>query len=153
MSLPALSLQKRFEARPDRKTHFLPVATPDNNHRAAWIGGGGVGKTHTHTDQSCGATRYYILRPEWLCGGRASQSRSTESWSTRPNSSLSKWFAHDRFPPDSSPTTQSSNAKKMDRTAGETGIDVIDELGCVSGTLLHADALRKTYGRSLRYNL
>ena len=30
--------------------------------------------------------------------------------------------------------------KKMDRLAGETGIDVIDELGCVSGTFLHADA-------------
>jgi len=43
--------------------------------------------------------------------------------------------------------------KKMDRMVGETGIDVIDELGCVSGTLLHADALRKTYGRSQRYNL
>ena len=43
--------------------------------------------------------------------------------------------------------------KKMDRLVGETGIDVIDELGCVSGTLVHADALRKTYGRSLRYNL
>ena len=41
----------------------------------------------------------------------------------------------------------------MDRLAGETGIDVIDELGCVSGSLLHADALRKTYGRSLRFNL
>ena len=43
--------------------------------------------------------------------------------------------------------------KKMDHLVGETGIDVIDELGCVSGTMLHADALRKTYGRSLRYNL
>ena len=31
--------------------------------------------------------------------------------------------------------------KKMDRLAGETGIDVIDELGCVSVSLLHADAL------------
>ena len=43
--------------------------------------------------------------------------------------------------------------KKMDRLVGEIGIDVIDELGCCSGTLIHADALRKTYGRSLRYNL
>ena len=42
---------------------------------------------------------------------------------------------------------------KMDRLTGTLGVDVIDELGCVSGTLLHADALRKTYGRSLRYNL
>ena len=43
--------------------------------------------------------------------------------------------------------------KKMDRLVGETGIDVIDDLGCVGGTMVHADALRKTYGRSLRYDL
>ena len=43
--------------------------------------------------------------------------------------------------------------KKIDRLAGQLGIDVIDELGCVPGSLLHADALRKTYGRSLRHNL
>ena len=41
----------------------------------------------------------------------------------------------------------------MDRLTGTLGVDVIDELGCVPGTLLHADALRKTYGRSLRYRL
>ena len=49
VSLLALSLQKRFDTRPDKKTHFLPVATPFNNHRAVWLGGGGVGKTRTLT--------------------------------------------------------------------------------------------------------
>merc|ERR1712185_602190 len=43
--------------------------------------------------------------------------------------------------------------KKMDRLVGETGIDVIDDLGCVGCTMVHADALRKTYGRTLRYDL
>ena len=43
--------------------------------------------------------------------------------------------------------------KKMDRLAGSLGVDVIDELGAVPGDLLHADALRKTYGRCLRHNL
>ena len=43
--------------------------------------------------------------------------------------------------------------KKMDRLAGDLGVDVIDELGCVPGELLHADALRKTYGRCLRHGL
>ena len=47
VALLALSLQKRFDARPDKKTLLCPVATPDNNHRAVWLGGGGVGKTHT----------------------------------------------------------------------------------------------------------
>ena len=41
----------------------------------------------------------------------------------------------------------------MDRLADDPGVDVIDELGCVPGDLLHADALRKTYGRCLRHNL
>ena len=43
--------------------------------------------------------------------------------------------------------------QKMIRLIGSLGIDVIDELGCVSGSLLHADALRKTYGRSLQHDL
>ena len=43
--------------------------------------------------------------------------------------------------------------KKMDRFAGNLGVDVIDELGAVPSDLLHADALRKTYGRCLRHNL
>ena len=43
--------------------------------------------------------------------------------------------------------------QQMDRIAGNLGVDVIDELGCVPGNLLHADALRKTYGRCLRHNL
>ena len=34
-----------------------------------------------------------------------------------------------------------------------TGIDVIDELGSVAGTMVHAAALRTTYDRKLRYNL
>ena len=49
VALLALSLQKRFDAGPDKTTHFLPVATAENNHRAVWLGGGGVGKTHTLT--------------------------------------------------------------------------------------------------------
>ena len=43
--------------------------------------------------------------------------------------------------------------RKMDHLVGILGIDVIDELGCVPGDLLHADALRKTYGRCLRHSL
>ena len=43
--------------------------------------------------------------------------------------------------------------KKMVRLTGSLGVDVIDELGSVSRSLLHADALRKTCGRSLEHNL
>ena len=47
IALLALSLQKRSDARQDKNTHKLPLATSTNNHRAVWLGGGGVGKTHT----------------------------------------------------------------------------------------------------------
>ena len=58
---------------------------------------------------------------------------------------------------DSLPTARlrrnAQTRQKVDRLAGKTGIAVIDELGCVNGSLLHADALRNTYGGSLRFSL
>ena len=47
LALMALSLQRRFDARPDKTSQLLPVATAGNNHKAVWLGGGGVGKTRT----------------------------------------------------------------------------------------------------------
>ena len=43
--------------------------------------------------------------------------------------------------------------KKMDRITGSFGVDVTDEVGALAGDLLHADALRRTYGRALRHDL
>jgi len=43
--------------------------------------------------------------------------------------------------------------KKLERLTGDLGIDVTDEVGAVPANLLHADALRKSYGRSLRHGL
>ena len=43
--------------------------------------------------------------------------------------------------------------KKLDRLAGTACVDVIDEGGAVQGSLLHADAVRTTYGRALRHDL
>ena len=41
----------------------------------------------------------------------------------------------------------------MDHLVANLGVDVIDELGAVPGDMLHADALRKTYGRCYCHNL
>ena len=41
----------------------------------------------------------------------------------------------------------------MDRLVGTLGVAAIDDLGTVQAQLLHADALRCTYGRARRYNL
>ena len=43
--------------------------------------------------------------------------------------------------------------KKLNRLTSTAGVDVIDEVGAVPGSSLHADALRATYGRALRHNL
>ena len=47
VALMALSMQHCFEARPDKSTIRLPVATSNNNHRSLWLGASGVGKTFT----------------------------------------------------------------------------------------------------------
>ena len=47
VSLFALSLEKRFDSRPDKASLLLPLATASGNHEALWLGGGGVGKTRT----------------------------------------------------------------------------------------------------------
>ena len=152
VSLMARSLQQRFDARPDKTTHFLPVATPDNNHRAAWLGGGGVGKTHTLTKvvEPLGITYFgangYAAAAQ---ANHAAQNLGPRGRTLHASNGLLMTDSLQTSRLRLNPQTQ----KKMDRLAGETGIDVIDELGCVSGSLLHADALRKTYGRSLRYNL
>ena len=152
VSLLALSLQKRSDARPDKTTHLLPVATPDNNHRAAWIGGGGVGKTHTLTK---------VVEPLGITffgpNGYAAAAQANHAAQNLGPRGRTLHSANGLLMTDSLQTARlrlnPQTQKKMDRLAGETGIDVIDELGCVSGSLLHADALRKTYGRSLRFNL
>ena len=45
------------------------------------------------------------------------------------------------------------NAASVTSVDASTGIDVIDELGSVAGTIVHAAALRTTYDRNLRNNL
>ena len=40
-------LQGKFEKRADLSSPRLPVAAAAGNHRALWLGGGGVGKTRT----------------------------------------------------------------------------------------------------------
>ena len=52
-ALLALDLQHKFDKRPDKTTQVLPICEAKGNHRAAWLGGGGVGKTHTHLIMLC----------------------------------------------------------------------------------------------------
>ncbi len=107
VSLLALFLQKRFDGRPDKKTHFLPVSTPDNNHRAVWLGGGGVGKTHTLTKvvEPLGLIKNFLW-VKWLYPSCTSQPRSTEPGPARQNTTRVQRSAHDRFSADGQAATQ-----------------------------------------------
>jgi hypothetical protein len=152
VALLALSLQKRFDARPDKSSVRLPVATPANNHRAIWLGGGGVGKTRTLV---------MVVQPlaETYFGpnGYSATAQSNQAAQNLGSRGRTLHAANGILMTDSLQTARlrlnPQTQKKMDRLAGDLGVDVIDELGCVPGDLLHADALRKTYGRCLRYNL
>jgi len=152
IALLALSLQERFDSRPDKTTHKLPLATPKNNHRAVWLGGGGVGKTHTLRK---------VVEPlaETFFGpdGYNAAAQSNHAAQGLGPRGRTLHASNGLLMTDSLQTARlrlnARTQKKLDRLAGQTGIAVIDELGCVHGSLLHADALRTTYGRSLRYNL
>ena len=152
VALLAHSLQKRFEQRPDKTKHKLPVATPDNNHRAIWLGGGGCGKTRTLEK---------VVQPlaEAYFGpsGYAAAASSNAAAQNLGDKGRTLHGATGLLFGDSLKTAalrlNEKTQKKMDRLAGDLGVDVIDELGAVPAEMLHADALRKTYGRARRHNL
>ena len=147
VALLALSMQKRFDARPEKSSILLPVATPTNNHRAVWLGGGGVGKTRTLS---------MVVQPlaETFFGpdGYNAASQSNHAAQDLGSKGRTLHAANGLIQNDSQQTARlrlnPQTQKKMDRLAGNLGVDVIDELGAVPGDLLHADALRKTYGLS-----
>ena len=152
VALLALSLQRRFEDRPDKSSLHLPVATATNNHRAVWLGGGGVGKTRTLS---------MVVQPlaETFFGpnGYSATAQSNQAAQNLGSRGRTLHAANGLLMTDSLQTARlrlnAQTQKKMDHLAGNLGIEVIDELGCVPGDLLHADALRKTYGRAQRRNL
>ena len=100
VALLALSLQKRFDARPDKNTHFLPVATAENNRQGP------------HFDSSRGAPRGHIFRRIRICSSCAIQPCSSKSGPTRQNSTYSKWSGDDKFAPDSEAAARSKISEK-----------------------------------------
>ena len=128
------------------------MATLANNHRAVWLGGGGVGTTRTLCK---------VVQPlaETFFGpdGYSATAQSNHASQNLGSKGRTLHSANGLLMTDSLQTARlrlnPQTQKKMDRLVGELGVDVIDELGAVPADLLHADALRKTYGRCLRHNL
>jgi hypothetical protein len=152
VALVALSLQRRFDARPDKASLLLPVASATNNHRAVWLGGGGVGKTRTLT---------LVVQPlaetYFGPGGYSATAQSNHAAQNLGSRGRTLHAANGILMAQSLQTARlrlnAQTQRKMDHLVGTLGVDVIDELGCVPGDLLHCDALRKTYGRCQRYDL
>ena len=148
VALVALSLQKRFDSRPDKTTHFLPVATASGNHRAVWLGGSGVGKTHTLSKVIEPMAVTYFGEDGYVA--KAQSNHAARNLGPRGRTIHS---ANCLRMPDSMQIARlrlnHQSQKKIDRLVSAVGVDVIDEVGAVPGPLLHADALRTTYGRAL----
>ena len=152
VALLALPMQKRFETRPDKTTILLPVATASNNHRALWLGGGGVGKTYTLNQVVQPLAETYFGPDGYCATAHANQAAQNLGPKGRTLYSANGLLMTDSLQTarlDLNPRIQ----KKMDRITGGLGVDVIDEVGALAADLLHADALRRTYGRALRHNL
>ena len=130
----------------------LPVSERSGNHRAVWLGGGGVGKTHTLIK---------VVQPlaETYFGsdGDYASAQSNHAAQNLGSRGRTLHAANGLLMTDSLQTARlrlnSRTQKKMDHLVGNLGVDAIDELGAVAADLLHADALRKTYGRAMRYGL
>ena len=152
VALLALSLQKRFENRLDKSTHLLPVGTSSGNHRAVWLGGGGVGKTHTLSR---------VIEPMAITyfgeGGYLAKAQSNHAAHNLGSRGRTIHSANGILMSDCLQTARLrlnlQTQKKLARLLNTAGVAVIDEVGAVQGSLLHADALRSTYGRALYHNL
>ena len=116
------------------------------------MGGGGVGKTRTLRMVVEPLAVTYFGEAGYSATAQANHAAQNLGPRGRTIHAATGLLAHDSLQTAKLRLNEASQ-RKLDRLVGTCGVDVIDELGCVSGSLLHADALRKTYGRSLRYNL
>ena len=155
VALLAEPMEKRFRARPEadrRKNHLLPVVAPGPQHRAVWLGGGGVGKTMTLQEVVQPLTETFFGPSSY-----AAAAQSNHAAQNLGNRGRTLHAANALLLTSSLKTARlrldATSQKKMDFLTGDLAVGAIDEIGAVPGDLLHADALRTTYGRCLRYNL
>ena len=152
VSLFALSLQRRFDSRPDKTSLLLPIATATGNHEALWLGGGGVGKTRTLTQVVEPMAITYFGKNGYLATAQANHAAQQLGPRGRTLHTANGLLATSSLQTAKLALNDMSR-KKLDRLKGELGVEVTDELGCIQGDLLHADDLRTVYGRAQRHNL
>ena len=148
-------MQRRWEARSNKESHMFSredLALAVGNHRVVWLGGGGVGKTRTLKLVVEPLTTTFFGTDGYCATAQSNHAAHNLGPRGRTIHSANGMLAHDSLQT-AKLQLNAASQKKLDRIAGDLGVDVIDELGIVPAPLLHADALRKTYGRCLKYNL
>ena len=128
VALMARSMQRRFEARPDKSSILLPVAPSSSTHRALWLGGGGVGKTFTSSS---------VVQPlaETFFGpaGYCATAHANHAAQNLGPKGRTLYSANGLLMTDSLQTSRlvlnPQTQKKMDRITGSLVVDVIDEVG------------------------
>ena len=130
VSLYALSLQRRFDCRVDKSSVRLPVATATGNHEAAWLGGGGVGKTWTlrHVVEPLAVT--YFGPHGYLATAQANHAAQQLGPRGRTIHSVNGLVATSSLVTARLALNDASR-KKINRLKGELGVEVTDELGAV----------------------
>ena len=146
VALIAFSLQEKFDKREDLSSPRLPVASSSGNHRALWLGGGGVGKTRTlrRVIEPLATTYFgddgYLATAQSNLGARNLGPRGrTLHVANGLTAASSLRTAALRL--------NEQSSRKMQRLKGNLGVEACDEISQVGGDLFHASALRTTYCR------
>ena len=150
VALLALNMEHKWQSLSEpldlQKLPLLPLRSASSVHRALWLGGSGVGKTHTllHVVEPLAVAFYgshgYLAtaRTNHACqslGVRGRTLHNANVLSAVNSLTIAKL------------KLTAAQEMKLLLIRGTVGVEVIDEVGIVPPDLLHADALRSSYVR------
>ncbi len=105
----------------------LPLATRFNNHKAIWLGGGGVGKTHTLCMVGQPLATIYFGPDGYSATAHSNNAaQNFSSCGRKPRSANGLLITDSRQT--ARPKLKHQTQRKMDRLAGNFVVEVIDEL-------------------------
>ena len=151
VALLAVDMEDAWRSLPEppdlQRQPLLPLCGASRVHRALWLGGGGVGKSHT-LRQVVEPLAVTFYGPQgYLATAHANQAcqnlgpRGRTLHNANGLMALSSLqTARLRLNP--------ADEKKLLRIRGPVGVEATDEVGTIPGDLLHADTLRSTYVRA-----
>ena len=152
VALLAWSMQKKFLRRPDMASHLISLKDKDDMHRAIWLGGGGVGKTHTLKHVVCPLILTFFGPNAYLVECLSNAAARHHGKYGRTIHSANGMLAFDSLrTPDLHLNAAARN--KMDHLVVPLAALGLDEVGQIPSELLHANTLRFAYARAREYDL